>query len=123
MVFESNRGNAAPFTFGDLLESRIIKGFKYREVWAQNEWRSDGDLMSTRKEHNQEYNELHEYMAWHGRVMKDKHQSFLVELKQYDKEFRHTRLYVFFHDWSILIGTKARVGDLGGHKVIDTKAY
>jgi len=117
--YQTERTSPEPdFTWEDLMEARTILGWKYRQCWAHYEWTCNRDnWMVNDQENNNKYRALQAKLAAQANIYADNHQTFLVELKS------GKRLFILFHDWTIAIGTTARLGDLSTHKVIKTTDF
>lgn len=99
------------FTWKDLLEAKVIKGWGYRECWAHYDWKVENDWPN--KEHHIAYQELHNLYSTQIEKWPDNHQTFLIELKS------GQRLFVLFHDWTIGIGWTARLERYKGGRLVN----
>lgn len=98
-----------PFTEAQLLQAKVLKGFRYREVWPLMRWEikeiNDREQFVDLSRKYSDIRGMHDRFCKQGEVTCDNHQTFLVAI--------NGRVYfVIFHDGGIWIGTEGRTGDV-----------
>ncbi len=102
------RGQLAPFTPEQLLQCKVLKGFRYREVWPNGaRWViQEIDHREQFINFDRKYPDIHamrDRLCEQTRVAPDNHQTFLVAIND-------LCYFMIFTDGMIWLNTEARPG-------------